>query len=267
MLFQHDQLASVSLDEWVSRLPPQWRNECSRASKAPRRPEKKELAPRSYEGLQPHQHSRLHTDGPNCQEVVRLVQPGVRQKFLEPCNDDLASSLSESTHNFPEKHRFSCLGLDHQETDSRQGQHQRNCRRAPAASDVNGASGLGRYMSGGDERFHEQAVERFRTGTFHVKSGQIYPMVPGSEKPVIDFELCPHVPRNRHANPAGATGEPLLKLTAGHALTCGPCRRRKTERTATAAGVTPGMRAACPSVAGRECVRRCTTSRDSPGID
>ena len=39
----------------------------------------------------------------------------------------------------------------------------------------------------------------------------------------------------------------------------------KTPSTATAAAVTPGTRSACPSVSGRTWVRRCTTSRESPG--
>ena len=37
-------------------------------------------------------------------------------------------------------------------------------------------------------------------------------------------------------------------------------------RTATAAGVTPGIRDAWPSVAGRTCDSRSTISRESPGI-
>src|ERR1051326_3150526 len=47
------------------------------------------------------------------------------------------------------------------------------------------------------------------------------------------------------------------------------CQRpspRYTSKTATAAGVTPGMRPACPRVAGRTRLSFCTTSVDKPGI-
>ena len=42
-------------------------------------------------------------------------------------------------------------------------------------------------------------------------------------------------------------------------------RPTNAPRTATAAGVTPGIRSAWPSVSGRTCDRRWTTSRDRPG--
>ena len=46
----------------------------------------------------------------------------------------------------------------------------------------------------------------------------------------------------------------------------GAPRVRYTSRTASAAGVTPGMRFACPKVDGRTRSSFCFTSVESPGI-
>ena len=72
--------------------------------------------------------------------------------------------------------------------------------------------------------------------------------VPVTEEPVVGVKLDDLRLGEHHASQAGAKKESLLKLARRHADWF---RLTYADKTAMAAGVTPGMREAWPSVSGR----------------
>jgi hypothetical protein len=100
-------------------------------------------------------------------------------------------------------------------------------------------------VRGGNQGFDEQPIERLGADLGEVQPGQVDLSVPSRQKSVIDLELCAQFRANGQSGSAGAAHEALLKLAAAHVRVAdGISLLRKTPRTATAAGVIPGIRAA-----------------------
>src|SRR5258705_8734503 len=116
------------------------------------------------------------------------------------------------------------------------------------------------------ERLDEQAVDRLRRGVGEIESSEVYLAIPCSQEPKIGFQAWGKAGRESCASAFRGARQPVLELTARHEVAeFADNRPRKTPRTATAAGVMPGIREAWPSVSGRTCDRRWTASRDRPG--
>src|ERR1700722_4402666 len=87
---------------------------------------------------------------------------------------------------------------------------------------------------------------------------QVHALVPLHQKRIVAFKNCKLVLRQ------GAKREELLAQKA--AKRAHWAKRRYTSRTAIAAGVTPGITDAPPSVVGRTRFSFSRTSVDSPGM-
>src|SRR5581483_4286376 len=135
-------------------------------------------------------------------------------------------------------------------------------RRSPARPQVIPAERTGRHVRGSLQRLDEQPIESGIAWRVQGEGGEIDAPVPAHEQLIELRQLSKQAGRKRHAGCLRPRQEPCVNLSVCHAD-----RKRPTyeDKTATAAGVTPGMREACPSVAGRIWKSRCTTSRDSPG--
>src|SRR2546428_5261272 len=111
--------------------------------------------------------------------------------------------------------------------------------------------GVRRHMADRNNRLDEQPIERVVRCVDQVQGAEIDLLVPGREKLVIDLELSREVGPDRHAGPACPALQPLPEFAAVHRRPTSAVRRpRYDPRTATAAGVTPGIREAWPSVSG-----------------
>src|SRR5207253_3316743 len=146
------------------------------------------------------------------------------------------------------------------------GQRHWNRRRSAAAADIEHPGRARRNVPRGDERLDEQPIDRFRRGLGQIQAGQVDLAVPGFEEAEVGFETRGELRCERDARTLRPPREPILKLAARHECAAGfrqessvasgcsrtsDSRPRNTPSTATAAGVTPGIREAWPSVSGR----------------
>src|SRR5688572_1532396 len=216
----------------------------------------------------------INPNGPESQQVVRFVEIGPGQQRLEPGCQHFRVHL-ERARRLLEENGFPCFRFDHQKTQSRHRQRERNGRGPAATSDVHHPGSPCRRVSRGYERLDEEAIEAFRRGVSEVHACQVDLLVPGGEQAEIGFELGGKLSVYGQSGAPGAASQPVLELAAVHgrngsgiapsAAGSGESRPRNAPKTATAAGVIPGIRDAWPSVSGRTCDRRWIASRDSPG--
>ena len=83
--------------------------------------------------------------------------------------------------------------------------------------------------------------------------------VPLRQQAIVRLEGCERLLGDDDASLASASRQALPEFARRHAASLQPVRRQAADErasTATAAGVTPGIRSAWPSVSGRTCVSR-----------
>ena len=94
--------------------------------------------------------------------------------------------------------------------------------------------------AGSHERFNQEPIQRFRRSLGEIQSGEIDFSIPSFEEAEVGFKTGREGRRECCASAFRASREPLLEFATRHEFA--DIRPRNTPSTATAAGVTPGIR-------------------------
>src|SRR5436190_17169086 len=95
-------------------------------------------------------------------------------------------------------------------------------------------------MPRGDKWLYQEPVNRVRGRFGEIQAGQIDFAIPRFEESEVGFQTRGELWRHAHPAAFRSARQPILELAARHEFT--GIRPRKTPSTATAAGVTPGIR-------------------------
>jgi len=133
--FEDDQPAPQRLDQWERRPARSAAAQSSRRDLSRMNPKEKQQPTRLHKTPAAIQYARLHTDRSDGHEIrADSWRSGRAKQFFEPDRCHLCIRQLQRAHCFAKEHRFSCLRLDHQESQLRSRELQRDRGRAAAAS-------------------------------------------------------------------------------------------------------------------------------------
>jgi hypothetical protein len=189
-------------------------------------------------------------DDVGCSSILRLVSERLESKIL-----NLRVRNRQDANGFPQKRHLPGFGLDHREPRARPHKPERKRWRTPARPEIEPGDSLLRNESRGRHRLDQQPVERRVGRSAEGKRCQVDPFVPVGKEPEIRFQRSKQIGTDDKTDLSGAPGKSFPELAGGHVESLRHSQPASTDvffeslptnapSTATAAGVTPGIRSA-----------------------
>ena len=224
---QHNQPAAEVLDKGPGRFINERRGDKRRGIGAGRCSEEQDPATQAEKRLNAGEELLLHPHGPHADEVLRLVKLGPCKEVLRSHGLHRGVREVELAGRLAKERRFAGLGLHHHQRKRRNGDFQRDGRRAAAGPDVEqaGMRAKTRPLSlrvrpvevpGRDQRLDEQPIDGLIRGVFQGKRGEIDLLVPDLEQAVIGTQGLSRPGVKADIRLAGPPRKPLAELPWRH---------------------------------------------------
>ena len=161
------------------------------------------------------QRSRLDPNGPNRQEIERLMKLWTRQELLEAGRLNRAVGDLEVPERLDKEDCLARLCFDKRQSRGSVRQPERNCRRAAARPDVDDRRGRGQ-MARCHDGLDEQPVDRFVVRIGQRERGEVDLGVPARQQLEILLEAVEQRTVRGDAGLAQAPGQAFVKVLPGH---------------------------------------------------